>query len=80
MDATSHLGLLVVFSAFVSIAFAVLMRDEPREQLTFGAKLFGTFIGSAVLFVLGFLGLRHAHKVEGTDTPAVETTKVPATV
>jgi len=38
------------------------------------------FIGSAVLFVLGFLGLRHAHKVEGTDTPAVETTKVPATV
>lgn len=38
------------------------------------------FIGSAVLFVLGFLGLRHAHKVDGTDSPAVETTKVPATV
>ncbi|HET9272006.1 MAG TPA: hypothetical protein VFO31_27695 [Vicinamibacterales bacterium] len=53
MDATTHLGLLVVFSAFVSIAFAVLMRDEPREQLKFGAKLFGTFIGSAVL--LGWL-------------------------
>jgi hypothetical protein len=53
MDATSHLALLVVFSAFVSIAFAVLMRDEPREQLTFGAKLFGTFVGSAVL--LGWL-------------------------
>ena len=45
MDTTSHLGLLVLFSAFVSIAFAVLMRDEPREQLTFGAKLFGTFVG-----------------------------------
>jgi len=53
MDATSHLGLLAAFSAFVSIAFAVLMRDEPRDQLTFGAKLFGTFIGSAVL--LGWL-------------------------
>ena len=53
MDATTHLGLLVVFAAFVSIAFAVLMRDEPREQLKFGAKLFGTFIGSAVL--LGWL-------------------------
>ena len=53
MDATTHLGLLVVFSAFVSISFAVLMRDEPREQLKFGAKLFGTFIGSAVL--LGWL-------------------------
>jgi hypothetical protein len=53
VDATTHLGLLVVFSAFVSIAFAVLMRDEPREQLKFGAKLFGTFVGSAVL--LGWL-------------------------
>ena len=53
MDATSHLGLLLIFSAFVSIAFAVLMRDEPREQLTFGAKLFGMFVASAVL--LGWL-------------------------
>jgi hypothetical protein len=53
MDATTHLGLLVVFATFVSIAFAVLMRDEPLEQLKFGAKLFGTFIGSAVL--LGWL-------------------------
>ena len=53
MDTTSHLGLLLIFSAFVSIAFAVLMRDEPREQLKFGAKLFGMFVGSAVL--LGWL-------------------------
>jgi hypothetical protein len=53
MDTTSHLGLLLVFSAFVSTAFAVLMRDEPREQLKFGARLFGTFVGSAVL--LGWL-------------------------
>ena len=53
MDATSHLGLLVVFSAFVSIVFAVLMRDAPKDQVTFGAKLFGMFIGSAV--VLGWL-------------------------
>jgi len=50
---TSHLGLLVIFSAFVSIAFAVLMRDEPREQVTFGAKLFGMFVVSAV--ALGWL-------------------------
>ena len=53
MDTTSHLGLLVVFAGFVSTTFAVLMRDQPREQLLFGAKLFGTFIGSAVL--LGWL-------------------------
>ena len=36
------------------------------------------FIGSAVMFVLGFLGLRHAHKVEGVDAPAIES--IPATV
>jgi hypothetical protein len=53
MDTTSHLGLLVLFALFVSIVFAVLGRDDPREQVTFGAKLFGTFVGSAVL--LGWL-------------------------
>jgi hypothetical protein len=53
MDTTSHLGLLLIFSAFVSTAFAVLARDEPREQMKFGAKLFGTFVGSALL--LGWL-------------------------
>ena len=37
----------------VSVAFAVLMRDEPKDQLLFGAKLFGAFIGSAV--ALGWL-------------------------
>ena len=36
------------------------------------------FIGSAVMFVLGFLGLRHAHKVAPLEAPVVE--KVPATV
>ncbi len=36
------------------------------------------FAGSAVMFVLGFLGIRHAHKVEGIDAPAIES--IPATV
>lgn len=53
MDTTSHLGLLVIFSVFVSIAFATLMRDEPLEQLKFGARLFGMFVGSAI--ILGWL-------------------------
>ena len=46
---TSHLGLMAVFSVFVSIVFASLMRDEPRDQLRFGAKLFAGFIGAGVL-------------------------------
>ena len=36
------------------------------------------FIGSAVMFTLGFLGLRHAHSVKGIDAPAIES--IPATV
>ena len=36
------------------------------------------FIGSAVLFVLGFLGLRHAHSVKAVEAPAIES--IPAAV
>ena len=50
---TSHLGLLLLFAAFVSVIFSVLMRDDPRAQLTFGFRLFGGFVGVAL--VLGWL-------------------------
>jgi hypothetical protein len=46
---TSHLGLMIVFSLFVSIVFAVLTRDSPKEQIVFGARLFGGFIGVGIL-------------------------------
>ena len=36
------------------------------------------FIGSAVMFALGALGIRHAHQVEGISAPAIES--IPATV
>lgn len=50
---TSHLGLMVLFSVFVSIVFATLMRDEPGAQLRFGARLFAAFVGAGLL--LGWL-------------------------
>ena len=50
---TSHILLLILYSGFVSVTFATLMRDEPREQLQFGARLFGGFIAAGVL--LGWL-------------------------
>lgn len=46
---TSHLGLMLLFAVFVSIIFAVLLRDEPREQLRFGARILGGFIGAAIV-------------------------------
>jgi hypothetical protein len=49
----SHLALLVLFSFLVSLVFAVLLRDELREQLRFGGLVFGGFVASAI--VLGWL-------------------------
>jgi hypothetical protein len=51
----SHFALLVLFSAFVSIVFAVLMRDEAKTQAAFGARLFGAFVVGAI--VAGWLML-----------------------
>jgi hypothetical protein len=51
----SHFALLVLFSAFVSAVFAVLMRDDVRAQVAFGARLFGAFVVGAI--VAGWLML-----------------------
>jgi hypothetical protein len=45
----SHFALLLLFSAFVSTIFAVLMRDDLAAQVRFGARLFGAFVIGAVL-------------------------------
>jgi hypothetical protein len=47
---TSHFLLMVVFALLVSIAFAVLLRDEPRAQIRTGAKMFAAFVGLAIAF------------------------------
>ena len=49
----SHLLLLVLFAFFVSFVFALIAKDEPRDQLRFGGLLFAGFVGSAV--VLGWV-------------------------
>ena len=50
---TSHLLLMVLFAFLVSLVFAALLRDEPREQLRTGAMMFGAFVVVAV--ALGWL-------------------------
>ncbi len=49
----SHLLLLVLFALFVSVVFATLMRDDPREQVKFGLLLLAGFIVAAI--ALGWL-------------------------
>jgi undecaprenyl pyrophosphate phosphatase UppP len=56
---TSHFALMIVFALFVSVVFGTLMRDEPKEQLRFGAQLFGAFVvgGVALGWILYFFPL-----------------------
>jgi prepilin signal peptidase PulO-like enzyme (type II secretory pathway) len=49
----SHVGLLVLFAFFVSLVFAVLAKDDVREQMRFGGLLFAGFVVTAL--VLGWL-------------------------
>jgi hypothetical protein len=50
---TSHFLLMLLFSFFVALVFAVLMKDDRRDQIRFGAMVFGGFIVSAL--ALGWL-------------------------
>jgi undecaprenyl pyrophosphate phosphatase UppP len=56
---TSHFALMIVFALFVSVVFGTLMRDEPKEQLRFGAQLFVAFVvgGVALGWILYFFPL-----------------------
>jgi len=49
----SHMVLLVLFAFFVSLVFAVIAKDEARDQLRFGGLMFGGFLASAI--ALGWL-------------------------
>jgi hypothetical protein len=51
----SHLLLMLIFSGCVSAVFAGLMRENAREQLALGMRMFGAMIVAAL--VLGWLML-----------------------
>jgi len=40
---------MIVFSLFVSIVLAVLTRDDAKDQIVVGVRLFGGFIGAGIL-------------------------------
>ena len=53
MTITSHFLLMVLYAFFVSLVFAMLLRDDRREQLKTAAMMLGGFI--AVAYVIGWL-------------------------
>ena len=50
---SSHLLVMMLFAGFVSLVFAVLMKDRPAEQARLAGRLFAGFVGAAP--VLGWL-------------------------
>ena len=46
---TSHVGMMILFAACVSIVFAVLMRHDTGAQLRLGGRLFGGFVVGAYI-------------------------------
>ena len=51
--AITHFPALVIFSFLVSVVFAILAKETLRQRLIYGAKVFGAFVGTAL--VLGWL-------------------------
>ena len=45
----SHLFLLALFAMFVSLVFAVIARDDAREQIKLGGLMFAGFLASAIV-------------------------------
>jgi hypothetical protein len=45
---TDHFVLMALFAFFVSLVFAVLMRDDVRAQVRLGAMMFGAFMVAAL--------------------------------
>lgn len=51
----SHFVLMLIFSLCVAAVFAGLLREDAREQLVIGAKMFGGMLAAAL--VIGWLML-----------------------
>jgi hypothetical protein len=49
----SHFVLLTLFAFFVSLVFALLTKDDPKEQARLGGMMFAGFVAAAI--VLGWL-------------------------
>ena len=49
----SHFTSLVIFAVIVSTVFAIITKNEPREQLRYGVFVFLSFL--AVAIVVGWI-------------------------
>lgn len=45
----SHFPALLLFAFLVSLVFGVLSKDNPRDRIIYGVKVFGAFVGFALV-------------------------------
>jgi hypothetical protein len=45
----THWGALILMAALVSLAFAFLMRDTPKDRVIFGLKMFFGFLAFTLI-------------------------------
>jgi hypothetical protein len=50
---TTHLGVMIVFALCVSAVFGTLLRDDVRDQVRMGGRIFVVMIAGA--WLLGWL-------------------------
>jgi hypothetical protein len=46
---TTHLGVMVLFAACVSVVFGTMLRETPAEELRFSARIFAALVFGAYL-------------------------------
>jgi putative Mn2+ efflux pump MntP len=51
--ALTHFPALLLFSFLVSVVFGVIGKNTPRERAIYAAKVFGAFVGIAL--ILGWI-------------------------
>ena len=58
----SHFSALVIFALIVSTVFAIITKQDPREQIRYGVFVFLSFL--AVALAVGWIMLNHSAFIE----------------
>jgi hypothetical protein len=45
----SHFAMMTIFAFFVSLVFAVIAKDTPKEQARLGGLMFAGFLATAIV-------------------------------
>jgi hypothetical protein len=50
---TTHLGVMILFAACVSVVFGTLLREQPADEMRLAGRIFAALVVGA--YVLGWI-------------------------